>query len=146
MIKTGLLAAATGSLAIFMGVFGFMGRCAAPGAPCPSPSLNEIFGYGGLVILVIGVLLLMRAGWRGSLTASALAAVASVPATWWTYEIARQEGCPLLTDPITVQACLSAYGEMTAPAISFGVAGLLLLVGWTRWRVRGADVTFSDAE
>ena len=139
MIKTGLLAAVIGSISIFMGIFGFMGRCAPPGARCPSPTLSEIFGYGGLVILVIGVLLLIRAGWRGNLTGSALAAVASVPATWWTYEIARQEACPLLAEPITVQACLSAYGEMTAPVLSFGAAGLLLLVGWSRWRGRAAQ-------
>lgn len=144
MIKTGLLAAVIGSLLVFMGVFGLMGRCAVPGAPCPSPSLNEIFGYGGLVVLVIGVALLMRAGWRGNLTGSALAAVASVPATWRTYEIARQEGCPLLADPITAQACLAAYGEMTAPVVSFGVAGLLLLVAW--WRARGAYVTLPHAD
>jgi hypothetical protein len=137
MIKIGLLAAAIGSFMVFMGVFGFMGRCAVPGAPCPSPNLNEIFGYGGLVILVIGVILLMRAGWRGNLAGAALAAVASVPATWWTYEIVRQERCPLLADPLTAQACLAAFGEMTAPVISFGAAGLLLLVGWLRWRVRG---------
>jgi hypothetical protein len=144
--KAGILAAVVGASSIFVGVFGFMGRCAVPGAPCPSPSPNEIFAYGGLVVLVIGVALLVRAGWRGSLAGWALAAVASVPATWWIYEIVRQEGCPLLADSNSVQACLAAYGEMTAPIISFGVAGFLFLIGWVRWRARSAHVSFGDAD
>jgi hypothetical protein len=134
--KAGILAAVVGAVSVFVGVFGFMGRCAVPGAPCPSPSPNEIFAYGGLVLLVIGVVLLVRAGWRGSLVGWALAAVAAVPATWFVYEIVRQEGCPHLADPIAAQACLAAFGEMTAPGISFGVAGMLLLVGLLRWRPR----------
>jgi hypothetical protein len=143
--RAGILAAVVGAVSVFVGVFGFVGRCAVPGAPCPSPSPNEIFAYGGLVLLVIGVVLLVRAGWRGSLAGWALAAVAAVPAAWFVYEIVRQEGCPLLADP-AAQSCLPAFGEMTAPTISFGVAGMLLLVGLLRWRGRGAHVTFGDAD
>jgi hypothetical protein len=139
--KAGILAAVVGAVAVFVGVFGLMGRCAVPGAPCPSPSPNEIFAYGGLVILVIGVLLLVRAGWRGRLEAWVAAAVAAVPATWFAYEVVRQEGCPLLADPDAAQACLAAFGEMTAPAISFGVAAMLVLVGLLRWRaLRSRDI------
>ena len=135
MIRGGVLAAVVGALLVFLGVFGFMGRCAVPGAPCPSPSLNEILAYGGQAVLLTGVILLCRAGWRGRFAGSALAAIASVPTTWFIYEVVRQEGCPLLADPKAAQACLAAYGEMTAPVISFGVAGALLLIGWSR---RGA--------
>ena len=140
MITLGVLAAVVGASLIFMGVFGFAGRCAVPGAPCPSPSLNELLAYSGLVVLVIGVALFVRAGWHGSLVGSALAAVAAVPAAWFGYEVVRQEGCPLLADPVAAQACLAAYGEMTAPAISFGVAGLIFLVGWLRWRGRASHL------
>jgi hypothetical protein len=140
-----MLAAVVGAVSIFAGVFGFLDRCAVPGAPCPSPSPNEIVAYGGLVVLVIGVALLVRAGWRGSLAGWALAAVAAVPAAWFLYEIVRQEGCPLLADPTAAQACLAAFGEMTAPAISFGVAGVILLVGLLRWRGHGARVKSTDA-
>jgi hypothetical protein len=130
--KASALGALFGALLIFVGVFGFLGRCAVPGAPCPSPSLNEIAAYGGLVVLLISVAALVWLGWRGSLLASALGAVGAVPATWFAYEIARQSGCPLLTDPALADACLTAYGEMTAPVLSFGVAGLILLMGWAR--------------
>jgi hypothetical protein len=143
--KAGILAAVVGAVSVFVGVFGFMGRCAVPGAPCPSPSPNEIFAYVGLVLLVIGVVLLVRAGWRGSLAGWVAAAIAAVPATWFVYEIVRQEGCPLLADPNAAQACLASFGEMTAPAISFGVAGMLLLVGLLRWRERGTHVTLPHA-
>ena len=144
--KAGTLAAVVGAASIFVGVFGYVGRCAVPGAPCPSPSPNEILAYGGLVLLVVGVMLLVRAGWRGSLAGWVVAAIASIPATWFVYEIVRQEGCPLLADPSAAQACLAAFGEMTAPTISFGVAGMLLLVGLLRWRAHGARVTFADAD
>lgn len=135
--RAGVIAAVVGAGSVFLGVFGFMGRCAVPGAPCPSPSPNEIFAYGGLVVLVVGVVLLARAGWRGRLGSSALAAVAAVPATWLAYEVLRQEGCPLLADAGAAQACLSSFGEMTAPTISFGVAALIFLVGWLRRRTTG---------
>ena len=144
--KAGILAAVIGAVSVFMGVFGFVGRCAVPGASCLSPSANEIFAYGGLVLLVIGVGLLVRAGWRGSLAGWAFAAAAAVPATWFVYEIVRQEGCPLLADPNAAQVCLAAFGEMTAPTVSFGVAGMLLLVGLLRGRAHGARVTFADAD
>lgn len=134
--KAGILAAAVGAVSVFAGVFGFLGRCAVPGAPCPSPSPNEIFAYGGLVLLLIGVALLVRESYRGRLAAGALAAVAAIPAAWFVYEVVRQEGCPLLADANAAQACLASFGEMTAPIISFGVAGMLLLVGLLRWRTR----------
>ena len=138
MIKLGVVMAVVGASAMFMGVFGFARRCAVPGAPCPTPSPTSILAFGGLLILVIGVALLVRAGWHGSLVGSALAAVGAVPAAWFIYELMRQKGCPLLADPDAAQACLAAYGEMTAPIISFGVAGLIFLVGWLRWRGRAA--------
>ena len=145
-IRLGVLTAGVGVSLIFVGVFGFASRCAVPGVPCPTPSPNEILAYGGLVVLVIGVALLFRAGWHGSLVGSALGAVGAVPAAWFVYEIVRQEGCPHLADPVDAQACLAAYGEMTAPVISFGVAGLILLVGRLRWRrPRGARVANADA-
>lgn len=144
--KVGLLAAVVGTAAIFVGLFGLLGRCAVPGAPCPSPSLNEIVGYGGLVLLVIGAALLIWSGWRGNLAASALAAAAAVPAIWFGYEIVRQEGCPLIADPNAAQACLNGFGEMTAPAISFGVAAVILLVGFLRSRAKRAQVTLRHAD
>jgi hypothetical protein len=140
VLKAGVAAAILGAMSIFLGVFGFAYRCAVPGVPCPSPSPNEILAYGGLVVLVVGVLLLLRAGWGGRLAASALAAAATVPATWFLYEIVRQEGCPLLPDPDAAEACLGGFGEMTAPVISFGVAALILLVGWLRWRSTSSPV------
>jgi hypothetical protein len=144
--RAGILAAVVGAVSIFVGVFGFMGRCAVAVAPCPSPSPNEIFAYGGLVALVVGVALLVLAGWRGSLRGWALAAVGSVPATWFTYEVVRQEGCPLIADPNAARACLRAFGEMTAPTLSLGVAATLLLVGFLKWRAHGAHVTLPDAD
>lgn len=141
--RAGVVAALVGVGLINFGVFGFSGRCGFPGGPpCPSPSPNEVAAYLGLVVLVIGVVMLVRSGWRGSATGWILAAVGSVPATWFAYELARQELCPLLSDPAAARACLSAYGEMTAPVLSFGFAGLLLLVGWLRLRrTRAAAVT-----
>jgi hypothetical protein len=146
MTRAGVLAAVLGSLLVFLGVFGFMGRCAVPGAPCPSPSLNEILAYGGLAVLLTGVTLLTWAGWRGRVAGSALAAIASVPATWFIYEVVRQEGCPLLANPIAAQACLTAYGEMTAPVISVSVAGASLLIGWWRRRAGDARATSTTAD
>lgn len=146
MIRMGVLAAVFGSLLIFLGVFGFMGRCGALGTACPFPSVNEILAYGGLAVLLTGVILLIRAGWRGSVAGSALAAIASVPATWFIYEIVRQEGCPLLADPVAVQACLGAYGEMTAPVISYSVAGAVFVIGLLRRRAVDARATSAKAD
>ncbi len=132
--RAGALAALLGVGLITFGVFGSAVRCARPGVPCPSPSLNELAAYLGLVGLVIGVVMLVRSGWRGGATDWLLAAAGVVPAAWFVYELARQKLCPLLSDPASARACLSAYGEMTAPVLSFGFAGLVLLVGWLRWR------------
>jgi hypothetical protein len=146
--RTGALFALVGVVLIFVGTFSMIGRCAVPGAPCPSPRPSEIANYIGLVALVLGVGLLVRSGWHGSAAGWALAAVAVVPATWRIYEIARQGGCPLIADPAVARACLTAYGEMTAPVLSIGLAGFTLLVGWVRSRaVRSRrDVTVSDAD
>jgi len=140
MTKLGIVAAAAGACSIFLGVFGFVGRCAVPNTPCPSPSPNTIFSFGGLVVLVFGVVLLLRAGWHGSMVGWVLAAIGVAPGTWFVYEIVRQRGCPLLADAVAARACLAAYGEMTAPAITFGVSALVLLIGWLRLR-RGAAPT-----
>lgn len=136
--RAGALAALLGVGLITFGVFGFAGRCGRPGVPCPSPSLNEVAAYLGLVVLIIGVVMLVRSGRRGSALDWLLAAAGMVPATWFVYELARQKLCPLLSDPAASRACLSAYGEMTAPVLSFGFAGLVLLLGWARWRIRAA--------
>jgi hypothetical protein len=135
-MKLGIVLAVVGAASMFEGVFGFIGRCANPGAPCPSPSPSEIIAYGGLILLAMGLALLVRAGWRGSLAAWALAAVAAVPAAWFLYETVRQKGCPLLADPNAAKSCLAAFGEMTAPTISYGLAVVILVVGLLRWRRR----------
>lgn len=134
MTRIGALAALAGVLLIFVGLFSGIGGCYVPGAPCPSPSAGEISAYLGIVVLVFGFVVLVRSSWRGSLASSAFAAVAIIPATWTLYEIARQDGCPLLADPAVVSTCLAAYGEMTAPVLSFGVGVVVLLVGFLRWR------------
>ena len=132
--RVGAAAAIVGVLLILVGLFSSFGRCAVPGAPCPSPSWNAVLAYVGLIVLVIGVGLLVSSGWRGSAGSWLLAAVAVVPAAWFAYELARQSLCPLLSDPALSRACLTAYGEMTAPALSYGLAGVVLLVGWLRLR------------
>lgn len=119
---------------IMVGLFSGIGRCAVPGAPCPSPRPDAILAYGGVVLMVVGIVVLLRSGWRGSLASSAIAALAVVPVVWFLYEIARQEGCPLIDDPATRQACLESFGEMTAPLLSYGVGLLVLAIGWLRWR------------
>jgi hypothetical protein len=140
MTKSGIAAAVFGAGSIFIGVFGFVGRCAVPNTPCPSPSPNTIFSFGGLIVLIFGVALLLRAGWRGRVAAWVLAGIAAAPGTWFVYEVVRQHGCPLIADAVAARACLAAYGEMTAPAITFGVSALVLLIGWLRLR-RGAAPT-----
>lgn len=132
--RAGALAALLGIGMLIFGIFGFAGRCAVPGAPCPSPSWNQIVAYLGLLVLVIGVVTLVRSGWRGSAPSWVLAALAVVPATWFLYELARQKLCPLLSDPAASHACLTAFGEMTAPVLSYGVGGFVLAVGWLRLR------------
>ena len=118
--KAGALIALVGSVLIFVGLFGMLGRCAVPGAPCPSPSLGEVAAYGGLLLLVLGVLILVRSGLRGNLASSALGAVAALPATWTLYEVLRQ-GVPL--------PAIGVLDEMTAPALSTAVALAILGVG-----------------
>lgn len=140
--RAGALAALLGVGLITFGVFGFpfgFGSCRRPGVPCPSPSLNEVAAYLGLVVLIIGVVMLVRSSWHGGVSGWLLAAAGAVPATWYIYELARQNLCPLLSDPAASRACLSAYGEMTAPVLSFGFGGLVLLAGWVRWRTRAAS-------
>lgn len=132
--RIGALTALAGLLLIFIGVFSGIGGCHVPGAPCPSPRPSEIAAYLGIALAVIGSVVLVRSSWRGSLASSAFAAVAVVPTTWTLYEFARQDGCPLLGDPAVVSACLTAYGEMTAPVLSFGLGVVVLLVGLLRWR------------
>jgi len=134
--RTGAAVAFLGFLFILGGLFGSVGRCAVPGVPCPSPSWNEILAFLGLGILVIGIALLIWSGWRGSAAAWVLAAIAVVPAVWFLYELGRQELCPLISDPAASDACLTAYGEMTAPVLSYSVGGVLLGVGWLRLRQR----------
>lgn len=132
--RIGVLTALAGVLLVFVGLFSGIGGCYVPGAPCPSPSAGEISLYLGIVVLVLGLVVLVRSGWRGSLASSAFASIAIVPAMWTFYEIARQSGCPLLADPTVASACLAAYGEMTAPVLSFGLGVVVLLVGFLRWR------------
>jgi len=129
--RAGALAALFGAVLVLVGLFLPFSRC-GPGVPCPSPSWNALVAYLGLIVLVVGVAMLVWAGWRGSRLSWMLAAAASVPATWFVYEVARQNLCPMLTDPALSNACLTAYGTMTAPVLSFGVGGLLLVVGWLR--------------
>jgi hypothetical protein len=136
--RAGALVALLGVGLINFGLFTFVARC-RPGVPCPSPSLNEVAAYLGLVVLIIGVAMLVHSGWHGSAAGWMLAAAGTVPATWFVYELARQKLCPLLSDPAASRACLGAYGEMTAPVLSFGVAGLILVVGWVRSRTRAAS-------
>lgn len=131
--RVGALAAVLGVLLILVGLFSF-GGCARPGVPCPSPSWNEVVAYLGIVVLILGLGMLVWSGWRGSRASWALAAVAAVPATWIVYELARQSVCPLLSDPALSLACLTAFGEMTAPVLSVGVGGFVLVAGSLRWR------------
>lgn len=133
-VSVGAVTALIGAVLIFFGLFGFFGRCAVPGVRCPSPSVNEVLAYTGLLILVLGVTILLWSGWRGSVTGWVLAAAATVPAVWFVYELARQSLCPLLSDPAASRACLAAYGEMTAPVLSAGVALATLGIGWLRLR------------
>lgn len=132
--RSGALVALVGVGLINFGLFTFVTRC-RPGVPCPSPSFNAVAGYLGLVLLILGVVILIRSGWRGSATSWVFAAAAVVPATWFGYELARQGVCPLLSDPAVSRACLTAYGEMTAPVLSFSVASAMLLIGWVRGRL-----------
>lgn len=130
----GAMFALVGLLMIFLGLFSFIGRCAVPGAACPSPRPSEVLAYGGVLVLAVGVTLLFSSAWRGSLPSSVLSAVATIPLTWVLYEIVRQSGCPLIADPGMASACFTAFGEMTAPVLSLGAGGLVLLLGWRRWR------------
>ena len=132
--RIGAGAAILGFLLILVGLFSFFGRCAVPGAPCPSPSWNQVLAYLGLFVLGIGVATLVWSGWQGSAVSWVLAAAAIVPTTWYVYELARQRLCPLLSDPALSRACLAAYGEMTAAVLSYGVGAFVLLVGWLRLR------------
>jgi hypothetical protein len=135
---SGALMALAGFLLLFIGLFSGIGRCAVPGAPCPSPGPDEILAYSGIVLLVLGVALLLRAGMRGSPVGVALAALGAIRATWFIYELGRQSGCPLLGDPDTQDACLRAFGEMTAPVLSAAVGLVVFIVGWLRLRGRAS--------
>ena len=132
--RAAALVALLGVLLILVGFFFSIRRCAVPGVPCPSPSWNEVVYYLGVVVLVVGAAMLVWSGWRGSTASWVLAAVAVIPATWIVYELARQSLCPLLSDPALSRACLTAYGEMTAPVLTFGVGGFVLVVGLLRLR------------
>jgi hypothetical protein len=129
--RVGALTALLGVLLITVGVFSF-GGCARPDVPCPSPTWNEVIAYLGVVALFVGIGMLVWSGWRGSRVSWVLAAVAAVPATWFIYELARQSICPMLSDPASLRACLTAYGEMTAPVLSFGVGVSALVAGSLR--------------
>lgn len=126
-----------GFLALFFGLFSGVGGCYVPGVPCPSPRLDEIIGYSGLALLLIGFVLLLRSGWRGSLSGSVLAAIAVVPAVWFIYELVRQSGCPLIGDLAAQRTCLESFGEMTAPVLSSTIGLLVIAIGWLRWRRLG---------
>lgn len=131
--RVGALTALLGVLLIMVGLFSF-GGCARPNVPCPSPTWNEVIAYLGVVVLFVGIAMLVWSGWRGSLASWVLAAVAAVPATWFVYERARQSICPMLDDPASSRACLTAYGEMTAPLLSLGVGVFVLVTGSLRLR------------
>lgn len=141
MLRNGTRAAATmavvGVLLIFFGLFGMFDRCGLS-APCPRPRPSEIVAYAGLIVLVIGTGLLLRLARRGSLAAALCAAAASVPATWFLYEVLRQGLCPLIDDPSAARDCFRAYGTMTAPVLSAGVAVMLFAVGWA-WAQHARD-------
>ena len=128
--KTGTLIALVGSLLIFVGLFGMLGRCARPDVPCPSPSLGEVSAYGGLLVLVFAVFILVRSGLRGNFSSAALGAVAALPATWTLYEVVRQ-GVPL--------PGIGVLDEMTAPALSAAVALAIVVVGAMR-HLRSRDI------
>ena len=132
--RSGAIVALVGFLLIFVGLFSGIGRCAVPGAPCPEPGPDEIAAYLGLALLTVGIVLLVRAGWRGSAAAWVLAAVAVVPVVWFIYELLRQGICPMLADRPAQQACLEAYGELTAPVLSYTAAAVVLVVVLVRRR------------
>ena len=90
----------------------------------------------GLGLMAMSLGLLVRAGWRGDGGSWMVAAVGFVIATWTVYELLRQSVCPLLDDTAGRIACLTAYGEMTAPTLSFAVGAVVLVAGWVRLRRR----------
>jgi hypothetical protein len=137
--RVGAIAALVGVIFILVGLFSSIGSCAVAGVPCPSPSWNEILAYLGAVVLLVGIATLVWSGWHGSAGSWMLAAVSAVPAIWFVYELGRQSICPLINDPVVSGACLKAYGEMTAPVLSFGLGAVLLTVGWLRLRRRGSS-------
>ena len=137
-MRTGLLASLVGFLLLMIGVFGFAGRCARPDVPCPSPSPNQVAAYLGLVLLVFGVVVLIRSGWRGSALSWVLATAAVVPTTWFVYEMVRQSpGMPEI----------GFLEEMTAPVLSATAALIVIVMGVIRARGRrGSEVqTAGDA-
>jgi hypothetical protein len=90
----------------------------------------------GLALMAISLLLLVRAGWRGSRSSWVVAAIGAVIGTWTVYELLRQSVCPLIDDRTTMIACLTAYGEMTAPVLSATAGAIVLAVGWLRLQGR----------
>src|SRR5690242_14114811 len=101
----GVLLAAAGFLSIVVGLFSGIGGCYVPGAPCQSPRLDELLAYGGLVVLLVGIVTLGFAGWRGSVSSWVIAALAIVPATWTLYEIARQGPCVTAASGLLLAVC-----------------------------------------
>jgi len=117
----GTALAVLGFLSIIVGLFSGIGRCAVAGAICPSPRPSEILAYGGLVVLVAGVLVLISSGWQGSVVSWVVAAVATFPATWTIYEIARQGPCLTVAGGIPLLMCNAipfGLGQAGAPISS----------------------------
>ena len=95
--------------------------------------------FVGLALMAVSLVLLIRSGWRGSAGSWLVGAAGTVVATWAIYELLRQSVCPLINDPAAMTACLSAWGVMTAPVLSYVAGGLVLLVGWLRLRRLARD-------
>lgn len=137
--RGGVVLAAGGFASILIGLFSFVGRCAVPGAPCPSPRLSEVLTYGGLALLFAGIALLVLSGWRGRTGSWVLAAVATVPATWTFYEVARQGPCQTAASGLALTVCNAipfGLGGVAAPLVSALAALIVLGVGGLRLRYR----------
>lgn len=124
MKQTGSLLLVIAVILVGYGIFGF-DRSGATTRPSY---------FIGLALMAVSLVLLVRSGWRGNRWSWLVAGTGAVIATWTIYELLRQSVCPLIEDPSAMLACLTAYGEMTAPVLSFGAGLSVLVVGWLRLR------------
>ena len=91
--------------------------------------------YAGLAVLPVGLVMLVRSGWRGSPGSWFVAAAGVFIGTWVFYELLRQGPCMTVASGLPLFICNAIpFSENAAPQLGAVAALVVVVVGGLRLR------------